>query len=146
MTDEAKASELRDGTHPNPSPSGSSTKAGSVQAEPKVATGSAAKIQGFIGIIAITLGNVAAIVTHVDELRQFVSKILGTEWVYRFHIYIVYGACAVFLLGYVSLTYWLYCNFIATRTRWIKAGFYGAAFLAVGSLLLGSYLFLFRPV
>jgi hypothetical protein len=40
---------------------------------------SAAKIQGFIGIVAITVGNLAAIMTHVDEIRQYVSKVLGTN-------------------------------------------------------------------
>src|SRR5262249_37549985 len=53
---------------------------------------SGAKIQGFIGIIAITLGNVAAILTHVDEIRKFVSKVLGTEWAYRFHTLVVFAA------------------------------------------------------
>ena len=43
---------------------------------------SAAKIQGFIGIVAISAGNLAAFMTHVDEIRQYVSKVLGTEWVY----------------------------------------------------------------
>jgi hypothetical protein len=106
--------------------------------------GSGAKLQGFIGIIAITLGNIAAIVTHVDEIGKFISKLLGTEWAYRFHALIVFGAYASFMVGYGSLTYWLYWNFVAHRTRWIKAGFSAAALIAVGTVLVGSY-FMFRP-
>ena len=106
--------------------------------------GSGAKIQGFIGIVAIMLGNVAAILTHVDEIRQFILKLLGTEWAYRFHTLVVFGAFALFLLGYGSLTYWVYWNFFAHRTRLIKAGFGVAALLAVGTVMLGSY-FLLRP-
>src|SRR5712692_4783843 len=52
--------------------------------------GSTAKMQAFVGIVAITIGNIAAFITHIDQIRQFVSKLLGTEWVYRFHEYIVY--------------------------------------------------------
>jgi hypothetical protein len=102
MTDNPKVSER----------SASNAKGGTEQAKGSEPSGSAAKVQGFIGIVAITLGNVAAIITHVDQIRQFVSKVLGTEWVYRFHAYILYGACALFLLGYGSLTYWLYWNFL----------------------------------
>jgi hypothetical protein len=97
-----------------------------------------------IGIIAITLGNVAAILTHVDEIGKFISKVLGAEWVYRFHTLAVFGAYVLFLLGYGSLTYWLYWNFFAHKTRWIKGGFCAAALIAVGTMMLGSY-FLFRP-
>jgi hypothetical protein len=103
-----------------------------------------AKIQGFIGIVAITLGNVAAILTHVDEIRQFISKLLGTEWAYRFHTLVVIGAFALFLVGYASLSYWLYWNFFANRTRVIRGGFCVAALVAVSTMMLGSY-FLFKP-
>jgi hypothetical protein len=108
--------------------------------------GSVAKIQGFIGIIGITVGNVATFITHIDEIRQFVSKVLGTEWAYRLHTYILYGASIFFLLGYGSLTYWLYRNFVAYRTGLFKGAFFAAAFIAVGSTLFGSYEFLLKPV
>jgi hypothetical protein len=106
-------------------------------------SGSAAKIQGFIGIVAITVGNIAAILTHVDEIRQFISKLLGTEWAYRFHNLVMIGAFALFLIGYASLSYWLYWNFFAHKTRLIRGGFCVAALLAVSTIMLGSY-FLFR--
>jgi hypothetical protein len=108
--------------------------------------GSVAKIQGFVGIIGITIGNVAAFITHIDEIRQFVVKALGTEWAYRLHAYILYGASVFFLLGYGSLTYWLYKNFVARKTRLFKAAFFAAAFIAVGSMVLGSYEFLLKSV
>jgi hypothetical protein len=79
------------------------------------ADGSSAKLQGLIGIVSINLGYLAAIFTHIDEIRQFVLKTFGTEWLYRFHTYILYGACALFLLGYGSLSYWLYKNFVRVR-------------------------------
>ena len=88
---------------------------------------SAAKIQGFIGIVAITVGNLAAIMTHVDEIGQYVFKVLGTEWVYSFHSYLLYGACILLLVGYGSLTYWLYRNFVAGRSWKIKGAFCVAA-------------------
>jgi hypothetical protein len=106
---------------------------------------SIAKIQAFIGIIAITLGNIVGFISNIDKLRQFASKVLGTEWAYRFHTDIVYGACILLLVGYGSLTYWLYWNFIANRARWTKAAFYAAALFAVGSMVLGSWL-IFRPI
>jgi len=108
--------------------------------------GSSAKIQGFLGIIALTVGNVAATITHIDEIRQYVSKILGTEWVYRLHNYILYGASAFFLLGYGCLTYWLYRNFVAHRSRPLRFAFFVAAFVAVGSTVWASYQFMFRPI
>ena len=107
---------------------------------------SAAKIQGFIGIVAISAGNLAAFMTHVDEIRQYVSKVLGTEWVYSFHSYLLYGACILLLVGYGSLTYWLYRNFVADRSWKIKGAFCVAAVFAVGSTVLGSYTFLLQPV
>jgi hypothetical protein len=107
---------------------------------------SIAKLQGFVGIIAITIGNVAAIVTHVEEIRKFVSKMMGTEWVYRFHDYIVVGASALLLFGYASLTYWLYWNFIVGRRALFRAVFFVSAIIAVGSTVLGTYWFLFRVV
>jgi hypothetical protein len=109
-------------------------------------SGSTGNFQAFIGFIAIVVGNVAAIITHSDEISQTASKLLGTEWAYRFYLYIVYGACVLFIIGYGSLTYWLYRRFFAQTGRWIKGGFYVAAFGAVGSIVLGSYAFLFRPV
>lgn len=105
-----------------------------------------ARAQAFIGIIAITVGNVAAIITHVDEIRKFVSQLLGTEFVYRFHEYLVLGASALLLFGYGSLTYWLYRSFIVNRGKFLQAGFLLAAFVAVGSTVWGTYEFLFRPV
>jgi hypothetical protein len=92
---------------------------------------SAAKIQGFIGIVAITVGNLAAIMTHVDEIGQYVFKVLGTEWVYSFHSYLLYGACILLLVGYGSLTYWLYRNFVAGRSWKIKGAFCVAAVFAI---------------
>jgi hypothetical protein len=114
------------------------------QSTDSTSVGSVAKAQGFIGIVAITLGNVAAILTHVDEIRQFISKLLGTEWAYRFHTLVIIGAYILFLVGYASLTYWLYWNFVAKRTRLIKAAFGVAALLAVSTVMFGSYL-LTRP-
>ena len=38
---------------------------------------SIAKLQGVIGIVAITLGNIAGIITHVEQIRQYVSKAMG---------------------------------------------------------------------
>jgi hypothetical protein len=107
---------------------------------------SIAKFQGFVGIIAITIGNVAAMVTHVEEIRKFVSRMMGTEWVYRFHDYIVVGASALLLFGYASLTYWLYWNFIVGRRALVRAVFFVSAIIAVGSTVLGTYWFLFRVV
>jgi hypothetical protein len=107
-------------------------------------SGSVAKIQGFIGIVAVGIGNIAAILTHVDEIKQFVSKTVGPEWLYRLHAYFVYGACALLLIGYGSLTYWLYRNFVARRSRALQGAFFVVAFLAVGSTVFGSYQFLFR--
>jgi hypothetical protein len=106
---------------------------------------SVAKIQGFIGIVAIALGNCAAIITHVDEIRQYVSKVLGSELLYTFHSYILNGACTLLLVGYGSLTYWLYKNFVFDRSWRIKGAFYVAVVVTFGSTVLGSYAFLFRP-
>ena len=86
-------------------------------------SGSTGNFQAFIGFIAIVVGNVAAIITHSDEISQTASKLLGTEWAYRFYLYIVYGACVLFIIGYGSLTYWLYRRFFAQTGRWIKGGF-----------------------
>ena len=105
-----------------------------------------ARIQAFIGIVAITVGNVAAIITHVDEIRKFVSQLLGTEFVYRFHEYLVVGASALLLFGYGSLTYWLYRSFVVHKAKLLQVGFFIAAFVAVGSTVLGTYEFLFRPI
>lgn len=107
---------------------------------------SVAKLQGFVGIVAITVGNVAAMITHVEEIRKFVSKVMGTAWVYRFHDYIVVGASALLLFGYVSLTYWLYWNFIVGRRKVLQAVFFVSATIAVGSTVLGTYWFFFRVV
>src|SRR5262249_17349118 len=135
MTDEAKVIGL----------SGSNARDVTEQAKGNEPSGSVARISGFLGIVAVIVANVAGIITHVDDMRQFVAKLLGTEWVYRLEVYIVYGALALLLLGYGSLAYWLYRNFFARRTRWIKGGFYVAAFAVVGLMVLGSYA-LFRPV
>lgn len=110
------------------------------------AKNSFSRIQAFVGIVAITVGNIAAIVTHVDEIRKFVSQALGTEFVYRFHEYLVVGASVLLLFGYGSLTYWLYRSFVVHKARLLQAGFFLAALVAVGSTVLGSYEFLFRPI
>lgn len=103
------------------------------------------KIQALIGIVAITVGNVAAIITHVEQIRKFVSTILGTEWFYRFHDYVVYGASALLLFGYGSLTYWLYRTFVADKSKLLQGAFFAAAIIAVGSTVVGSQFF-FKPV
>jgi hypothetical protein len=105
-----------------------------------------ARIQAFIGIIAITVGNIAAIVTHVDEIRKFVSQLLGTEFVYQFHEYLALGASTLLLFGYGSLTYWLYRSFVVHKGKLLQVGFFLAALVAVGSTVLGTYEYLFRPI
>jgi hypothetical protein len=107
---------------------------------------SIAKVQAVIGIVAITVGNIAGIITHVEQIRKFVSKVMGTELVYRFHDYIVYGASALLLFGYACLTYWLYWNFVAGKRRLLRAAFFLAAVVAVGSTVLGTYWFILKPV
>lgn len=116
------------------------------QSQTSQSPSSIAKLQGVIGIVAITLGNIAAILTHVDEIRKFVSKIIGTELVYRFHDYIVFGASALLLFGYACLTYWLYWNFAAGRRWLLQTAFFAAAAIAVGSTVVGTYWFILRPV
>jgi hypothetical protein len=116
------------------------------QAKADESKNSFARIQAFVGIAAITVGNVAAIVTHVEEIRKFVSQLLGTEFVYRFHEYLVLGASALLLFGYGSLTYWLYRSFVEHKGKLLQAGFFLAAFVAVGSTVVGTYEFLFRPI
>ena len=115
------------------------------KAKDNQASGPTGNIQAFIGLVAIAVANVAAIITHSDDITQVAAKLLGTEWFYRFYLYIMYGACVLFLIGYGSLTYWLYRRLFAQTGRWVKGTFYVAAFVAVGSIVLGSYAFLFRP-
>jgi hypothetical protein len=107
---------------------------------------SRAKLEGFIGIIAVGVGNIAGIVTHVDQIREFVSKTLGPVWLYRLHNYFVYGASLLLLIGYASLTYWLYINFVSRRSRALQGLFFICAFFTVGSTVFGSYEFLFKEV
>jgi hypothetical protein len=106
------------------------------------AKGSLAKIQGFLGIIALAAGNVVAILTRIDEIGKRVSKLLGAEWAYRLHGYIVYGASALLLVGYASLTYWLYRNFVAQRTGIVRTAFFATAFVAILTTVGGDLLFL----
>jgi hypothetical protein len=110
------------------------------------AKGSVAKIQGFLGIVALAAGNVVAILTRIDEIGKHASKLLGPEWAYRLHGYIVYGASALLFIGYASLTYWLYKNFVAQRAQIVKAAFFAAAFVAVLTTVGGTYYFLLKPV
>src|SRR6185312_14857284 len=81
------------------------------------------RFQVVLGIVAVTLSQIGGIITHVEEARKFVSKALGTEWVYRFHDYIVYGASGLLLFGYGILTYWLYRNIVAGRSKILQAAF-----------------------
>jgi hypothetical protein len=90
------------------------------------------------------MAKVAGISLYVDEIREVVLKTLVTEWVYRFHAYILYGGCTLLFVGCASQSYRLFKNYVAYRSRWI--GFYATAFVAVGSMVLGSYEFLFRQV
>jgi hypothetical protein len=112
------------------------------QAEPD---GSAAKIQGYVGLLAVGIGNVAAIISRGDQIREFVSKTLGPAWLYRLHDYFVYGTTALLLIGYGSLTYWLYRNYLSNRSRTLQAAFLGSAFFAVGLTLFASYQFFKEP-
>jgi hypothetical protein len=64
---QAMTPEVRPGDGPNESVTNQETEALKLP-------NSVAKIQGFIGIIAITIGDTTAIVTHMDEIRQYVSK------------------------------------------------------------------------
>jgi hypothetical protein len=107
-------------------------------------TNSIAKLQGLIGIIAVTVGNVVGFIANLDQIRQFFSKAVGTEWFYRFQEVIVVGVFALLLVGYASLTYWLYCNFVAGRRRLFQAVFSVAAITAVSSTMFGTYWLLFR--
>ena len=76
-----------------------------VEAKADTPPRSIAKLQGVIGIVAITIGNIAGIITHVEQIRQFVFRMMGTEWAYRFHDYIVAGASALLLFGNDTHTY-----------------------------------------
>jgi hypothetical protein len=108
--------------------------------------GSVARIQGLIGIIAIGLGNITTIITSLDQIGQFISRKLGPELLFRLNEFLLYGAMVLMLVGYGSLTYWLYENFIRNHSKLIKIGFFIAAIFAVGSTLYASYLSLFKKI
>jgi hypothetical protein len=148
MTDETKSPEASGSNFQTATQAKPSGPAQNVPQQPgnNNTAGSTAKFQALIGIVAITLANVAGFISNVDKIREFVLKILGTEWAYHFHTLIVYCGSALLLIGYGALTYWIYWNFVVRRTLLIKVGFYVAAFVAVGTMVFGSYEFLFKPV
>jgi hypothetical protein len=109
------------------------------------APASVARLQALIGIIAIGVGNIAAIITHVDTIRKFVAAHLGPEWLFRLHDVLVFGASALLLLGYLCLSYWLYLNFVRHRSRLSRSAFLLLALVVVSVTVMGSYYF-FREV
>ncbi|KJC47098.1 hypothetical protein UP09_10700 [Bradyrhizobium sp. LTSP885] len=109
------------------------------------APASVAQLQGLIGIISVGIGNIAAIVTHVDTIRKFVSAHLGPEWLFRLHNVLLFGASVLLLVGYLCLSYWLYLNFVRRRSKLTQSAFSLLALVVVSVTVTGSYYF-FREV
>ena len=123
------------------------TMTDSTQSErpPHPAEGSSAKIQGLIAVIALFVGNIAEIVTHLDELRAFILKIFGTEWLYRFHGILIFITLVALLIGYACALHWVWCNFIAKRAKLLRYSFVACSSSIAAASVVGSF-FLLRPV
>jgi hypothetical protein len=83
----------------------------------------------FLGGSAVVLSNISAIVTHVDEIREFVTKYLGLSGLFRAHEMAVATTTVGAMLGYGLLLFWVFQSFVRMRrTREV------VAFLLVGTL------------
>ena len=102
---------------------------------------SVAKISGLLGIISVFLANIVAILTHIDEIRKYISDNVGTEHLYEIHGIALYISVFMLFIGYSAMIYWIYMNFIKTSSIVIKSVFLAvsitiATVAAVGSTLL----------
>ncbi|MES2033694.1 MAG: prenyltransferase/squalene oxidase repeat-containing protein [Pseudomonadota bacterium] len=71
----------------------------------------------FIGGAAVVLSNVSAIFTHVDEIREFVTKYLGLSGFFRAHELAVATTTVGAMIGFGLLVYWLFQSFVRQRRR-----------------------------
>lgn len=103
------------------------------------------KFSGFIGVVGVILGNVAAIVTHIDELRTLFVKYFGADFAFRLHGVVLWGSVAIFFTAYCFLSFWAY------RSLLYKAGlFYRITYIVTSAILIVSLTYgamkLFNPV
>jgi len=83
----------------------------------------------FLGGAAVVLSNISAIVTHVDEIREFVTKYLGLSGLFRAHEMAMATTTVGAMLGYGLLLFWVFQSFIRMRRTREVAGF-----LIIGAL------------
>lgn len=77
----------------------------------------------FLGGSAVVLSNISAIFTHVDEIREFLTKYLGLSGFFRAHEVAVATTTVGAMIGYGALIYWLFQSFIRMRRRREVVGF-----------------------
>lgn len=86
-------------------------------AEPKALPRPISALYVGLGGAAVVLSNISAIVTHVDEIREFITKYLGLSGFFRAHELAIATTTIGAMIGYGVLIYWIWQAFIRTRRR-----------------------------
>lgn len=104
-------------------------------AEPKALPRPISALYVFLGGAAVVLSNISAIVTHVDEIREFITKYLGLSGLFRAHEMAIATTTIGAMIGFGVLCYWLWQSFIRMRRRRDVIAFLAAA--AIGFPVVG---------
>jgi hypothetical protein len=78
------------------------------------------RIAGTVAAIALFFANIAAIVTHVENLRLWLLPTLGLAGLQSVHYYLVAMIASAAIVGFVALSYWMYRRYVIERSDGVK--------------------------
>jgi hypothetical protein len=93
-----------------------------------------ARLRGRLGLLAIVVGNLAAVAGHLDQVRVFIFRYFGMEDIQLLHLAIAIAVSLLLLAGYGVLCTWLYYRYVLRSGLYHRWGF--AAAMAFGALAL----------
>jgi hypothetical protein len=106
---------------------------------------SLARISGLLGVTAVIFANITAILTHIDEIRQTLYRLLGINGLLQVHYIYVTLAIVIMVGGYLGISYWIYSIYLSKKSLFYRSSYVCACTVSVLTVVYFSSHF-YRPV